>query len=186
MPEDALLEVLRRLVDANLLVEADDDRFSFRHALVSDEVERQLLGRERRLLHERALEGLRSSGGDDLAAMARHAAGAGRFEEFVTLSRDAAQHYLAQGSTFQSLRLAADALSEAPDDPVLLAVAAESAWLVSLYAEALGYTDRWLATAREHGDIEEEAAALRWRLRLHHEMRRPDADHRRAGACWRS
>ena len=127
MPEDALLEVLRRLVDANLLVEADDDRFSFRHALVSDEVERQLLGRERRLLHERALEGLRSSGGDDLAAMARHAAGAGRFEEFVTLSRDAAQHYLAQGSTFQSLRLAADALSEAPDDPVLLAVAAESA-----------------------------------------------------------
>jgi DNA-binding CsgD family transcriptional regulator len=175
MPEDALLEVLRRLVDANLLVEADDDRFSFRHALVSDEVERQLLGRERRLLHERALEGLRSSGGDDLAAMARHAAGAGRFEEFVTLSRDAAQHYLAQGSTFQSLRLAADALSEAPDDPELLAVAAESAWLVSLYAEALGYTDRWLATAREHGDIEEEAAALRWRLRLHHEMRRPDA-----------
>ena len=76
MPEDALLEVLRRLVDANLLVEADDDRFSFRHALVSDEVERQLLGHERRLLHERALEGLRSSGGDDVAAMARHAAGA--------------------------------------------------------------------------------------------------------------
>ena len=91
----------------------------------------------------------------------------------MTLSRDAAQHYLAQGSTFQSLRLAADALSEAPDDPVLLAVAAESAWLVSLYAEALGYTDRWLATAREHGDIERRPPRSAGGSACTDEMRRP-------------
>ena len=176
MPEDDLLEVLRRLVDANLLVEADDDRFSFRHTLVSDEVERQLLGRERRLLHTRALEALRTLPAATTSRrwLATPGERAGS-RSSSALSRDAAQHYLAQGSTFQSLRLAADALSEAPDDPVLLAVAAESAWLVSLFAEALGYTDRWLAVARERGDIEEEAGALRWRLRLHHEMHRPDA-----------
>ena len=90
--------------------------------------------------------------------MARHAAGAGRFDEFVALAREGAQQYLAQGSTFQSLRLAGDALSESPDDPALLAVAAESAWLVSLYDEALAYTDRWWQVAREYGDLEEEAA----------------------------
>ncbi|MET0726907.1 MAG: AAA family ATPase, partial [Acidimicrobiales bacterium] len=75
MDEAELLDVLRALVRAGLLEEASEDRFSFRHALVSDEVERQLLGRERRQLHERALEALRSSGSDDIAAMAHHAAG---------------------------------------------------------------------------------------------------------------
>jgi DNA-binding CsgD family transcriptional regulator len=170
MHEDDLLIVLRSMVASGLLVEAADDRFSFRHALVSDEVERQLLGRERRLLHERALSAMRSNGSDDLAAMARHAAGAGRFEEFVALAREGAQQYLAQGSTFQALRLAGDALSESPDDPALLAVAAESAWLVSLYDEALAYTDRWWQVARGSADLEEEAAVLRWRLRLHHDM----------------
>ncbi|HEY8094132.1 MAG TPA: LuxR C-terminal-related transcriptional regulator [Acidimicrobiales bacterium] len=172
MDENDLLAVLRAMVASGLLVEAADDRFSFRHALVSDEVERQLLGRERRLLHERALAALRANGSDDLAAMARHAAGAGRFEEFVALAREGARQYLAQGSTFQALRLAGDALSESPDDPALLAVATESAWLVSLYDEALAYADRWWQVARETADLEEEAAVLRWRLRLHHDMGR--------------
>ena len=44
MEEAELLDVLRALVRAGLLEEATDDRFSFRHALVCDEVERQLLG----------------------------------------------------------------------------------------------------------------------------------------------
>ena len=186
MDEAELLDVLRALVRAGLLEEATDDRFSFRHALVSDEVERQLLGRERRLLHQRALDallaaadagGADSDGGDraaTTASAARHAAGAGRFDDFVVLARDGAQHYLRQGSTFQSLRLADEALREAPEDATLLAVAAESAWLISLYNEAISYTDRWVAVARATDDPDEEAAALRWRLRLHHDMGHPD------------
>jgi DNA-binding CsgD family transcriptional regulator len=109
-----------------------------------------------------------------MASAARHAAGAGRFDDFVTLARDGAQHYLRQGSTFQSLRLADEALREAPEDPTLLAVAAESAWLISLYEEAISYTDRWVDVARVTGDPEEEASALRWRLRLHHDMGHPE------------
>ncbi len=186
MQEAELLDVLRALVRAGLLEEAADDRFSFRHALVSDEVERQLFGRERRLLHQRALDALLAAadaddadrdGGDraaTTASAARHAAGAGRFDDFVVLARDGAQHYLRQGSTFQSLRLADEALREAPEDATLLAVAAESAWLISLYNEAISYTDRWVAVARATDDPEEEAAALRWRLRLHHDMGHPD------------
>ena len=185
MQEAELLDVLRALVRAGLLEEAADDRFSFRHALVSDEVERQLLGRERRLLHQRALDALlapptpttpprRRDRAATTASAARHAAGAGRFDDFVVLARDGAQHYLRQGSTFQSLRLADEALQEAPEDATLLAVAAESAWLISLYDEAISYTDRWVAVARATDDPEEEAAALRWRLRLHHDMGHPD------------
>ena len=64
MDETELLDVLRALVRAGLLEEAADDRFSFRHALVSDEVERQLLGRERRLLHQRALDALLAAADD--------------------------------------------------------------------------------------------------------------------------
>jgi DNA-binding CsgD family transcriptional regulator len=175
LPEDELLDLLRSLVRADRLVEAADDRFSFRHALVCDEVQRQLLGRERRLLHQRALDALRAVNSNDLAALARHAAGAGRFDEFVAYARDGARQYLDSGSTFQALRLADDALSEAPEDPALLSVATQAAWLVSLYGEALGYAERWYAAGLRTGSVEEQAAALRWRLRLHHELERPEA-----------
>jgi predicted ATPase len=170
LAEDELLDLLRSLVRAGLLVEAADDRFSFRHALVSDEVQRQLLGRERRLLHQRALDALRAVDSDDLAAMARHAAAAGRFDESVALARDGAQQYLATGSTFPALRLADSALSEAPDDPALLAIATQAAWLVSLFDEALGYADRWYAAGVRAEDLDAEADALRWRVRLHREL----------------
>ena len=175
LSEDELLDLLRSLVRAGLLVEATEDRFSFRHALVSDEVERQLLGRERRLLHERALEALQAVDSDDLAAMARHAAAAGRFDESVALAREAARLCLANGSTFQALRLADDALHEAPADPVLLSTATQAAWLVSLYDEALGYAERWYVTSLTSGDVDEQAGALRWSLRLQHELGRAEA-----------
>ena len=176
MPEDDLLEVLRRLVDANLLVEADDDRFSFRHALVSatrssascsaGSAACSTSGRSRRCARPAATTSRRWLATPRARAGSRSSWPSPGTRPSTTWPRDPPS---------SRCGWPADALSEAPDDPVLLAVAAESAWLVSLYAEALGYTDRWLAMAREHGDIEEEAGALRWRLRLHHEMRRPDA-----------
>ena len=57
--EEDLIDELRALVERGLVVEEDDDEFSFRHALVRDAVEGQLLGRERRRLHEQALQALR-------------------------------------------------------------------------------------------------------------------------------
>ena len=163
---------------AGLLEEASDDRFSFRHALVSDEVERQLLGRERRLLHERALDALplRSPASDDIAAMAHHAARCRRAStSSSSLARDGAQHYLRQGSTFQSLRLADDALREAPDDATppgrrhRVGVAD-----LAVRRGHLGYTTVGARSPGSIDDPEEEAAALRWRLRLHHDMGHPD------------
>ena len=134
-------------------------------------------------MHERALQALTADGRGDLAAMARHAAGAGRFDDFVALARDGRPAL--PGAGVDASRRSGwpeDALSEEPEDPTLLAVATESAWLVSLYDEALGYCDRWYGGADRTGDADQQAAALRWRLRLHHEMDQPalvDADRAR-------
>jgi DNA-binding CsgD family transcriptional regulator len=180
LDEHRLLEVLRSLVSRGLLVESDDDLFGFRHALVRDAVEGQLLGRERRHLHERALEALRDHPRTDAASLAAHAAGAGRYEEMVEIAREGATSYLRQGSSFQALRLADEALAEAPDDVVLLDVATEAAWRVGLVDEAAGYASRWSAVAEAAQDPAAQVDAARMVARLAHE--RGDASTRDAAA----
>jgi DNA-binding CsgD family transcriptional regulator len=169
LEEGHLLDALRTLVGRDLLVEAKEDVFGFRHALVRDAVEGQLLGRERRSLHERALDVLRRHPGTDAATLALHAAGAGRFDELVEIARDGAVAYLRHGSSFQALRLADEALAEAPADPVLLSVATEAAWRTGLIDEAAGYGDRWWAVARAEDDRAGEVDAVRMVARLAHE-----------------
>jgi DNA-binding CsgD family transcriptional regulator len=171
--EDELITDLRCLVERGLLVEETADRFSFRHALVRDAVVNQLLGRERRRLHDLALAALREAGTCDLAELARHAAGAGHYEEMVTLAHEAVPHYLAAGSSFQALRLATDALAEAPDDVELLGGGARAAWLAGLNDEALELGERWHAVAARRGHREEESASIRLLGRVHHELQQP-------------
>ena len=165
--EDELVARLRSLVDSGLLVERDD-HFAFRHALVCDAVQTHLLGRERRRLHERALRLLAKAGGAPAAELARHAAGAGYYDEMVEHARVGAVHELRQhGSSHLALRLAVDALAEAPDDPVLLEVATEAAWLLGLNDEALGYAQRLQAVSLGRaGALGPLATATRWIVRL--------------------
>ena len=161
--EDELLAVLRTLVDRGLLEERSDDDFVFYHALVRDSVNQQLLGRQRRRLHERVLLALGDS--PEYAVRARHAFGAGRLDEFVDLARKAAAAALASGSTFEALRLATDALREEPDDPALLLTAAQAAWLVGAFDETKAAAERLHRVASTSGDIELQADALRWMIR---------------------
>lgn len=172
--EDELIVHLRALVDRGLLLEEDDDRFSFRHALVRDAVEGQLLGRERRRLHAVALATLKEQGSADLARLAHHAAGAGEYDELLVLAREGVDHYLRQGSSHQALVLALAALPEAPDDVVLLEGAARAAWLTGQPEEAVPYAERWERLARRDGDLDAESAALRLLARLLHEVDRED------------
>jgi DNA-binding NarL/FixJ family response regulator len=165
--EEQLIADLRGLVNRGLLVEEGDDEFSFRHELVRDAVEDQLLGRERRRLHERALEALRQSS-TDLADLARHAAGAGRYDEMVGLAREGVGHYLDIGATHQALRLAVAALAEAPDDLDLLNGATRAAWLIGAHDEAWGHAARLLALTEARGG-ERRAAAVRLAARVAHE-----------------
>ncbi len=168
--EDELIAQLRILVGRGLLIEECEDEFSFRHALVCDAVEGQLLGRERRRLHEQALHFLRENSCTDLADLARHAAGAGRYDEMVELAREGLGHYLSVGSTHQALRLAVEALAEAPDDRDLLMGAARAAWLIGVHDEAWAHAHR-LVELTPLDAHERRSAVVRLAARIAHERR---------------
>ena len=171
--DDRLLAALRSLVAQGLVVEPEDDVFWFGHALVADMVQQQLLGRERRRLHERSLAALKTLAEPDHAALARHALGAGQFELIPAIAREGARRYLDRGASFQALRLASEALAEAPGDPELLAVATDAAWRLEFGREALAYAQQWNVHAVT--DLE-RVESLRFIARLHHELL--DAAHR--------
>jgi DNA-binding CsgD family transcriptional regulator/tetratricopeptide (TPR) repeat protein len=175
LDEADLLVSLRELVGRSILIEVSDDLFWFTHALTADSVYQQLLGRDRRRLHERSLATLRSQSFADHASLARHAQGAGAFDQVAGIAREGAARYLARGASFQALRLASDGLAEAPDDPQLLAVATDAAWRMQFGAEAIGYARRWRAVAATDADRVE---AMRFIARLYHEQNdNIDRDH---------
>ncbi|MGH9247026.1 MAG: ATP-binding protein [Acidimicrobiales bacterium] len=169
-PEPELINLLRTLVEKGLLVETDPDVFGFRHELAREAIESGLLGRERRRLHEAGLQALSEADSRDFATIARHARGAARFDDLVAAARLGAHEYLNLGSTFQALQLAELGLSEVDDDLDLLSVAARSAWLAGLVAEAVEHAERWLRLARESDSVSDEAAALSLRMRLAYEQ----------------
>jgi hypothetical protein len=168
--ERELIPILRDLVDRGLLIEAETDVFSFRHALARESIETDLLGRERRRLHHAALDTLRDSHSDDFAAIAHHARGAGQFDDMVAAAREGALRFLQSGSTYQALQLAELGLSEAADDPELLDIASRAAWLCGLLPDARSLATRSIECARRARDIEAESAALRLICRLDHDL----------------
>jgi DNA-binding CsgD family transcriptional regulator len=166
--EAELIGALRDLVRRGLLVESDEDQFAFRHALTREAIAGEMLGRERRRLHQAALEVLRTQDAPDLAAVAMHARGAGRYEDMVAAARLGCAQRLASGSTYAALKLAELALEEEPDDAVLLSTAATAAWLAGYPKDARRYAEQWLGSARE---AEQHSAALRLLVRLAFEDR---------------
>jgi DNA-binding CsgD family transcriptional regulator len=171
MPEDDLIAVLRELVERGLLTELGDDEFGFRHALAREAIGDQMLGRQRRRLHELALETLLATGSPDMGSVAHHARGAGRYDDMVAAARHGLVSYLAIGSAYQALQLAETGLSELPDDVELLAGAARAAWLAGLYDDSARHAKHWLAAA---GTPEERVDALQILIRLAWEARRLD------------
>jgi DNA-binding CsgD family transcriptional regulator len=168
--ERELIPILRDLVDRGLLIEAETDVFSFRHALARESIETDLLGRERRRLHHAALDTLRDTHSEDFAAIAHHARGAGQFDDMVDAAREGALRFLHSGSTYQALQLAELGLSEAADDPELLDIASRAAWLSGLLPDARSLATRSIECARRARDIEAESAALRLICRLDHDL----------------
>jgi len=164
--EDDLILLLRAAVDSGLMVETDPDVFGFHHELAREAIAGQMLGRERRRLHEAAFEALRQAGSKDHGALCRHARGAHRFDDMVEHARRGTHSALAHGSSYQALQLAEWGLDEAEDDLDLLAVAARAAWLAGLEEDAVRHGVRWLELARRADDISQEAMALRQRMRL--------------------
>jgi DNA-binding CsgD family transcriptional regulator len=166
LPEERLQVALTSLVAQSTVVESVDDTFWFAHALVADAVQQQLLGRERRRLHERSLATLKALPEPDHAALARHALGAGQFDLVPGIAREGARRYLDRGASFQALRLASAALAEAPTDTELLSVATDAAWRLEFGREALEYAMQWHTHAVT--DLE-RVESLRFVGRLHFE-----------------
>jgi DNA-binding CsgD family transcriptional regulator len=151
--EQQLIDVLRELVTRGLLIESAEDEFTFRHALVREALTAQMLGRQRRRLHEAALDALLvgTAGGAtdaaDPALIAHHAEAAGRYDDMIAAARKGTAVYLAIGSAYQALQLAEMALDEIGDDTELLAAAARAAWLAGLGDDAIAYARRWRDSA---------------------------------------
>ncbi|MCI0687813.1 MAG: LuxR C-terminal-related transcriptional regulator [Sporichthyaceae bacterium] len=161
--ENELITALRELVRLGVLVESGEDEFVFRHALVREAISEQLLGRERRRLHERALESMLAAGMADPAMVAEHAQAAGRYDDMVAAARRGADVYLSIGSPFQALKLAEMGLAEAREDPQLLSYAARAAWLAGMIEDAVSYSRRWRDRAPS---ASERADALYLMIRL--------------------
>jgi DNA-binding CsgD family transcriptional regulator len=168
--ERRLIELLRAAVDSGLLVEDDADVFRFHHDLAREAIEGGLLGRERRRLHEAALDALLHDDRRDHVALVHHARGAGRYDTMVEAARTGALESLRLGSTYQALQLAEAGLTEAEGDLVLRGVATRAAWLTGLLDEATEHADRWLALARSVGDESAEAEALSLRMRIAYDV----------------
>src|SRR2546421_293692 len=154
--EADLIAVLRELVARGVLTESDDDEFSFRHALLREALTGQLLGRQRRRLHEAALDALLATGEADPALVAHHARGAGRYADMIAAARRGTASYLAIGSAYQALQLAELALDELGDDLELLAGAAHRrdwAGRAIAPAEEYGLPDVKLAALLERGSV---------------------------------
>ncbi len=169
--ERQLIDALRELVRRGVLVESGEDEFSFRHALLREVLTGSLLGRERRRLHEAALDALLGDAEPgagcspiaDAAMVAHHAKAARRYEDMVSAARAGSARYLSTGSVYQALQLAELGLEQAAQDPVLLGTAAQAAWLAGLLDDATGYARRWRDRA---GDDQEEVRALVLLFRL--------------------
>ncbi|WP_244876428.1 helix-turn-helix transcriptional regulator [Winogradskya consettensis] len=165
--EDELIAVLRDLVTRGVLLESGEDEFAFRHALVREAIADQMLGRQRRRLHEIALDVLLKKDSDP-AMVAHHARGAGRYDDLVAAARRGAVLYLSIGSAYQALQLAEMGLDEQPDDTGLLASAARAAWLAGLLDDALRYGRRWRDLA---GTTTDRAESLYLLVRIAWESR---------------
>lgn len=152
LDEAELIDRLRRVVGRRLLVEHDTDEFTFRHELVRDAILDSLLGRERRRLHDAAYDALSSLRPDDYAELARHAEGAGCVDNLLALAPKGIEHYLNTGSSYQALRLAEQALAEAPDHRRLRELAARAGWLAGKLDAGMHHAERWLAIEYQQGE----------------------------------
>ncbi len=168
--EGALLDLLKELIAAQLLVEETDERFAFRHALTRQAVYAELLARERRQLHRTVAETLERLAARApeaaLADLAYHYFAAGDWENAADYSRRVGERALslfAPGSAAEHFTRALDAaarMGEAPPFSVLRSRGTAYETLGDFERARADY-DRALELASATGDWHEEWQALR-------------------------
>jgi DNA-binding CsgD family transcriptional regulator len=162
--EAELLDYLRELTAAQLIVEVEADRFAFRHALTRQAVVSQLLGRERRALHQRLAETLeqQQAAVEDLAA---HFAAAAVWDKAHLYAQRAAERagklHAPRAEVEQLSRVleAAAHLGQRPEPAVLLARGEAHAQL-GHFEDARQDDEAALERARATGHRQQEWQAL--------------------------
>jgi len=111
--ERELLELIKELIRAQLVVEQSAEQFAFRHALTQQAVYSQLLARERKVLHQRIGEAMEEVYGDALetrlADLADHFSAAEVWDKALTYAQRAGE----RAQALYSPRVAVEQFSRA-------------------------------------------------------------------------
>lgn len=154
---ESVLPALRRARDLQLIVERDQDApmFAFRHALVGQTLESELLATERRAIHRRILDALEASADADPGAAAHHASAADDTDRVLRYSEaagDRASLIAAYDDAAQFYEGALEAAAEGAERD-RLARKVGTAWIHAGFLErAVEVEKRALDWARARGD----------------------------------
>jgi DNA-binding CsgD family transcriptional regulator/tetratricopeptide (TPR) repeat protein len=164
-----LLDQMKELIGAQLVVEESVDRFAFRHALTREAITSDLLGRERRELHRRVAEAMSRIVGDDpdrsAAELAFHWYQSGAWAEAYDCARRVGERAL----VLYTPRSAIEHFTRAIDAAIRLGRAAEPAVYrgrgaafdtLGDFEAARADDEIAVAVARSAGDPGEEVEAL--------------------------
>ena len=185
--EPAVLDQIRELLAAQLIVEESAERFAFRHALTRQAIYAQLLARERHGLHRAIADALERRDPVDahLADLAYHHYRAGNWRKVLLYAPRMAERAQAMHAPRAAIEHyshaieAADALQQ-PPPPVLLRARGATFELQGEFTSAEADYARAVATTRAAGDGPAE-----WQLLLDLGFLWLARDLRRAGEFFR-
>jgi DNA-binding CsgD family transcriptional regulator/tetratricopeptide (TPR) repeat protein len=164
--ESTLIDSVKELINAQLVVEESSDRFAFRHALTREAICAQLLARERRVMHRRIADVLEQQAIDGrVEDLAHHFFEAGDWHKAAEYGERAglrAQSLYAAGATVEHFSLAIDATRRlhASVPGRLYRQRALAYETIGAFDNALADHEASLAAARGAGDRLTECQAL--------------------------
>lgn len=167
--ETTLLDLLKELIAAQLVVEQSAERFAFRHALTREAVCAQLLEREQRTMHRTiaaAIEALYAGELEShLSELAYHTCHAGEWERAHEYARRAGDHALALYAPHAALEQFTQAINAAhhlgmPITPDLYRSRANAYETLGDFEHARSDLEAALTLAHENADSAAEWAAL--------------------------
>jgi DNA-binding CsgD family transcriptional regulator/tetratricopeptide (TPR) repeat protein len=184
--EAALLEVMKELMAAQLVIEESAERFAFRHALTQQAIAGGLLARERRALHGTialTLEQLHTAALDaHLADLAYHCAEAERWSKAMDYARRAAEQAQALSASraaveqWTRLLYAAGQLGQAVPSTSYRA-RGQASEILGDFEQAKADYERALQAARQMGE-----GRLEWQSLLDLAFLWTGRDYKRTGA----
>jgi DNA-binding CsgD family transcriptional regulator len=167
--EAALLDLLKELIAAQLVVEQSAERFAFRHALTRQAVYSELLERERRTMHRTIAAVVEALYADELESrlseLAYHTCQAGEWARSLEYARRAGERALALYAPHAALEQFTQAITAAhhldvPVAPAIYQARASAYETLGDFEHARSDLEIALTLAHESDDIATEWGAL--------------------------